>query len=94
MSYQFKSKISRGGSICTPEYVEISERFVTWKKRNSLLIGVDSKTIARDKILGVEIDHTIIGANITISTYGNAEIKARRFSLKDAKTIKSILTEA
>lgn len=93
MHYEFKSAITRGGGILTPERIIIYEKTVTWKKRNKMLIGVDSISIARDKISSVELDDKVWGVDITIHSFGGNPIFARCFTAVDAIKIKALLTE-
>lgn len=93
MVYEFKSAITRGGGILTPEHIIINERTVTWRKRNKILIGVDSISIALDKISSVELDDKVWGVDITIHSFGGNLIFARCFTAGDAKKIKALLTK-
>ena len=93
MHYEFKSAITRGGGILTPERIIINAKTVTWKKRNKMLIGVDSISIALDKISSVELDDKVWGVDITIHSFGGNSIFARCFTAADAKKIKALLTE-
>jgi hypothetical protein len=88
MTREYKSAITRGGGILTPERIVITDNSVTWKKRNNYLIGVDSKTIPIGSISSIEIDQKIWGANITINSFGQGIIIANNFSRSDAKEIK------
>jgi hypothetical protein len=94
MLYEFKSAITRGGGILTPEHIVINKRTVTWRKRNKMLIGVDSISIALDKISSVELDDKVWGVDITIHSFGGNSIFARCFTAVDANKIKSLLTDA
>lgn len=89
MTKEYKSAITRGGGILTPERIIINDVSVTWKKRNNHLIGIDSKTIPITGIAGIEIDQKIWGANITINSVGQGSIFAKNFTGSDAKAIKS-----
>ena len=92
MQYEFKSAITRGGGILTPEHLVINKKSVTWKKRNKLLIGVDSISIALDKISSVELDDKVWGVDIKIHSFGGNSIFASCFTAADAKQIKALLT--
>lgn len=86
-----KSAITRGGSILTPQTIEITNTSVIWSKRNSFLIGVDTITIPRDKIASVVIDEKLIGSNLIITSIGGSKIIAYNFTKSDAKEIQKIL---
>ena len=92
MQYEFKSAITRGGGILTPEHIIINERTVTWRKRNKILIGVDSISIALDKISSLELDDKVWGVDIKIHSFGGISIFAKCFNAADAKKIKALLT--
>ena len=91
MNFEFSSAITRGGNVLTPEKIIISTDFITWKKRNKYLIGVDSISIPLDKISGVEIQNKILGADIMIISNGLSKITAKNFTAADAEKIKEIL---
>jgi hypothetical protein len=92
MKYEFKSAITRGGGILTPEHIIINDNIITWRKRNKLLIGVDSISISLDKISSVELDDKVWGVDIKINSFGGNSISASCFTATDAKKIKSLLT--
>lgn len=92
MTYAFKSAITRGGGILTPEQILITPTHVTWKKRNKILIGVDSISIHRDKIASIELNDKVWGVDITIHSFGGKSIFARNFTGADAKEIQRLLT--
>jgi hypothetical protein len=92
MQYEFKSAITRGGGILTPEHIIINEKTVTWRKRNKILIGIDSISISLDKISSVELDDKVWGVDIKIHSFGGNSISARCFTAADAKKIKELLT--
>lgn len=92
MQVEFKSAITRGGGVLTPERIIINGKTVTWKKRNKMLIGVDSISIALDKISSVELNDKVWGVDITIHSFGENSIFARCFTAADAKKIKTLLT--
>jgi hypothetical protein len=92
MQHEFKSAMTRGGGILTPEHILVNERTVTWRKRNKILIGFDSISIPLDKISSVELDDKVWGVDIKIHSFGGNSIFARCFTAADAKKIKAILT--
>jgi hypothetical protein len=93
MVYKFKSAITRGGAILAPEHIIVNGKTVTWRKRNKILIGVDSISIPLDKISSVELDDKVLGVDIKIHSFGGNSILAKCFTAKDAKKIKSLLTD-
>jgi hypothetical protein len=92
MTYEFKSAITRGGGILTPEHIIISDHSVEWRKRNKVLIGVDSVIIPLDKIASVELNDKVWGVDITIRGFGSNSIFAKNFTKNDARKIKELLT--
>lgn len=93
MKIEFKSAITRGGKILTPQRIEITENAVTLKQRNKMLIGIDRTSIPRKKIASIEIDDKVWGVDIYIYSLGKAKIVANNFTLADAKRIKSLLSD-
>jgi len=93
MVYEFKSAITRGGGILTPELIIITDDSVTWKRRNNWLIGVDSITIPLGKVSSIEIDDKVWGVNISISSIGNGKIVGKNFTGSDAKKIKKLIEQ-
>ncbi len=91
MRYEFKSAVSRGGGVLTPQVIIVTEDAVTLKQRNTWLIGTDSTTIPRDKISSIQIDDKVWGVNIFIYSVGNSRIVGRNFTSSDAKKIKQLL---
>lgn len=93
VTYRFKSAITRGGSILTPDIIIIDNVSVTYRKRNKHLINVDSITVHISKISSVELDTSIWGTNIIIKTFGSGEIIGKRFSKSDAQEVKRLIQE-
>lgn len=91
MKHEFKSAITRGGGILTPEHIIINEKNVIWKKRNKYLIGIDSISIRLDKISSVELDDKYWGVDIKIHSFGGNSIIASCFTAADANKIKLLL---
>ncbi len=89
----FKSAITRGGAVLTPDIIIINENTVTYKKRNKYLINVDSITIPISKISSIEVDSGLWGADIIIKSYGEGEIAGKKFIKSDAKEIKRLIQE-
>jgi hypothetical protein len=91
--YFFKSAITRGGSVLTPDIIIISNKSVTYKKRNKYLINVDSVSIPISKISSVEIDSGLWGTDIIIKSFGAGEIIGKKFIKSDAKEIRRLIQE-
>jgi hypothetical protein len=91
--FEFRSAITRGGNILTPDIIIIDNKTVTYKKRNKYLINVDAVSIPISKIASVELDTSLWGTDIIIKSYGAGEIKGKNFTKSDAKKIKRIISE-
>ncbi|NLA25470.1 MAG: hypothetical protein GX879_10940, partial [Bacteroidales bacterium] len=88
---KFKSAITRGGGILTPDIIIINNDSVTYKKRNKYLINVDSISVPISKISSVELDTSLWGTDIIIKTFGEGEIRCHKFTKSDAKKIRKII---
>lgn len=91
--FEFKSAITRGGSVLTPNIIIVSEHEVTFKKRNKYLINFDSISIPISKISSVELNTSLLGTDITIKSYGAGEITGEKFTKSDAKEIRRLIQE-
>lgn len=91
--YTFRSAITRGGNILTPDIIIIDNDSITYKKRNKHLINIDSITVQISKISSVELDTSLWGTDIIIKTFGAGEIIGRKFSKFDAKEIRKLIQE-
>jgi len=94
MTQEFKSALTRGGNVITPEKLVITDKIVQWSQNNgmrSLFLASKTITIPRGAIVGVEVDGKLIGSDIFIWTYSGQNILAQNFTTSDAKTIKQIL---
>ncbi|MFA5574411.1 MAG: hypothetical protein WC994_05085 [Brumimicrobium sp.] len=91
--YRFRSAITRGGSILTPDIIEIKKHYLIYRKRNKYLINVDSTSIPISKIASVELDTSIWGTDIIVHPFGSNQIICRRFSLSDARKVKRLIEE-
>jgi len=87
----FKAAINRGANPINPDTIEVTDRFVIFKKRRIYLIGYDQVIIPFSKVSSVEIDTGIIGTDITIKSFGEGTIIGHRFTLKDATEIKGLI---
>jgi len=89
----FKQAISRFGSILTPDKIIITDTMFTWEKRNKNLINKDTKSFDLSKITSIEIDSSIWGTKIKISSIAGDIVVVDKFTLSDAKKIKQIIEE-
>lgn len=87
----FSSNILLGGSVVTPDRLILDATGVTYKKRNTYLIGVDSISLSYTNISAVKIDRKLISCTIIISSRGAEEIRAENFSIGDGKRIKALI---
>ena len=91
--HEFTSRILLGGNILNPDKIIITERGVTYVKRNPYLIGVDRVHLSYNNISSVRIDRKLIDATIIISGRGAVEIIAKDFSISSAKKIEQLITQ-
>ena len=91
--YTFKSAITRGGSILTPDIITVSQYKVSYKKRNKNFINVDTICIPISKISSVEIDSSILGTKLIIKSFGAGKIEANKFTKSDSLKIKKLILE-
>lgn len=89
----FKSAITRGGGIFTPDVIIIENDTVTYRKRNKYLINVDTVTVPISKISSVELNTSLWGTDIIIKTFGAGEIMGKNFTKSDAKEIRRLIQE-
>jgi hypothetical protein len=87
----FKAAITRGASPINPDTIEITDRYVIYKKRRVYLIGYYKIVIPFSKIASVELNTGIIGTRIIIHSFGMGTINAHPFSLDDANEIKRLI---
>ena len=92
-TFEFSSNILLGGSLLSPDRIVITKTDVIYKKRNKYLIGIDESSIPFSRISSVEIDRKLIDSDIVIYSTGNQMIKAKDFSVRDAKKIKRIIEQ-
>ncbi|MCO5267298.1 MAG: hypothetical protein M9897_00180 [Brumimicrobium sp.] len=91
--YTFKSAITRGGSILTPDTIIIDGTTVTYKRRNKYLINTDSVSVAISKISSIKIDTSLWGTDIIIDTFGSGKIIGKNFTKSDAYEIQRLIKE-
>lgn len=98
MRYEFTSSQAsliangKGINIATPWHVIIDtdEETISISKRNLILIGKDTDTLAFHYIRRVTIDEHLIGADITIKAVGG-KLTAYCLDKSDCEKIKQIL---
>ncbi len=90
---EFKSAITRGGNAILPEFINVTDSEVAWKRRNITLISSDSISIPINSISSVEIDTSLIGTIIKIKSQGQGEIIASNFTASDANEIKKLVNQ-
>ena len=88
---EFTSSITRMGPVLTPHRITITSDIVTWRRRNSVLLGVDSTQVKRASITSVDIVDNVIGCDIVIHAQGHPNIIATNFSSSDAKRIRELI---
>ena len=88
---EFRSAITRGGSILTPDILIITYQEVIYKKRNKFLINVDTITMPISNISSVKLNTSLIGTDIIITSYGEGNIICKNFTKSDAKKIKELI---
>jgi len=88
---KFRSAITRGGSILTPDILIITDQEVIYKKRNKYLINVDTITIPIANISSVKLNTSLLGTDIIITSYGEGNIICKKFTISDAKKIKELI---
>ena len=90
---EFKSAITRGGNAILPEFINVTDSEVAWKRRNKTLISSDSISIPINSISSVEIDTSLIGTTIKINSQGQGKIIASNFTASDANEIKKLINQ-
>jgi hypothetical protein len=91
--YEFKSAITRGGAVLTPDTIVVTADKVIYRKRNKFLINKDSITIPISRVSSVELDTSILGTDITIKSYGQGVIIGSKFTKADALEIQRLIYE-
>ena len=91
--HEFSSRILLGGNILNPDKIIITEKGVTYEKRNAYLIGKDRVHLSYDNISSVRIDRKLIDATIIVSGRGAVEIIAKDFSISTEKKIEQLITQ-
>lgn len=89
----FKSAVTRGGNVLTPDIIEIHDDVVVYKKRNKILIGFDTITVPISKITSVSLNTSLWGTDIIIRSQGEDVIVGRKFTKSDAREIKKLIEE-
>ncbi|MGP8217566.1 MAG: hypothetical protein ACLQQ4_18505 [Bacteroidia bacterium] len=91
MYREFTTAFTRSGNMINPDHIIVTDEYVKWEKRNSYLIGKDSKSIPINRIASVDIHNKGFGTNIKIQSFGEGTITAENFSISDAKELKTLL---
>jgi len=86
----FKSSITRGGSVLTPDIITVDDEYFTWKRRNDNLIRYNTLKIPKEEIR-MQINNQIISATMIFYHFGNVILVAENFTKQDAKSIQSLL---
>ncbi len=92
-SHEFKSSITRGGDAIFPEHIYVDDNEVTWEKKTGVF-SKDSKTIPMKNITQIDIETSLIGAEIKIRSKGFGFIQGENFTKSDVKEIKSLIEKA
>ena len=77
----------------TPNVINIDEKKIEYRRRNSHLFSVDSNSVHFQNVIGVDVDKHFLGASIIINTNGTGKLQADGFSKKKADEIASICSE-
>ena len=88
---KFSASFIRGASPINPDTIEVTDKYVIYKKRRRYLIGYDQVIVPINKISSVEINSGLIGSDITITSFGEGIIHGKCFSLSDAEEIKQLI---
>ena len=91
--HKFKSSVTRGGDLIFKEHIYIDDIEFTWEKKKGIF-SKESKTFLIKDISDIEIDISLIGSTIKITSKGGKIITAENFTKSDAKEIKSIYLKA
>jgi hypothetical protein len=92
-SHSFKSSVTRGGDAIFPEHIYVDDKEVSWEKKTGVF-SKDSKTIPMKNITQIDIETSLIGANIKIRSKGFGFIQGENFTKSDVKEIKSLIEKA
>lgn len=88
---KFTSQVMRGGYWFTPYIITIDDTHVRFEKRTKWLVNKEESSIPLAKVSNVDIKPSIVGTDITITSFGEGVISVKNFSISDAKKIKEIL---
>lgn len=91
MRREFSSRISRLGSVLTPDRIIILDSEVVYKRRNSFLIGYEVVSIPFSRVASVVVEQKLLGATLRIVGMGTNSIEASNFSWQDANEIKKLI---
>lgn len=93
MERVFKTATTRSGNLLTPDVITVTDRFVYWEKRNTYLIGKESKTIPVDKISTIDIHNKGFGTDVTINSNGEGVIYVHDLTISDARELKGLIED-
>ena len=88
---KFTASLIRGASPINPDTIEITYKYIIYKKRRLYLIGYDKIVIPINKVSSVEINTGIIGTEIRITSFGEGIIHSDPFSWSDVEEIKRLI---
>lgn len=75
----------------TPNVINITDKFIEYKRRNKYLISTDTETYHFQSVTGVYVDKHFMGATIRILMTGTPdEIRIEGFKKQDADLLKNI----
>ncbi len=77
----------------TRDKVIITSDFLEHRKREWYLISVDHRKFHFQNIVGIDVNKNLFGADITIISTGNNDIKIKGFSKSTANIISTLATE-
>ncbi|KAF0199269.1 MAG: hypothetical protein FD166_392 [Bacteroidetes bacterium] len=89
--FKFQSRVINGGSIFSPEIIEIDDTFVTIKKKRHPFTVLHSFSIPHRNIVNIRIIKSGFGVNILIESFSKSIIFGKGFSASNALAIKKIL---
>lgn len=89
----FKAAVKKSVTPIIPEMIEITDRYVIFKKRKIHFLGYETTTIPFSKIFSIEINANVTSTELIIQSVEEDIIKAYRFAVEDTIKIKQ-LTES
>lgn len=86
-----QTKIFKGGSLISPETIEISGNYLTYRRKYKFYTHSYSITFPLLNIVAVDLNTSLNGVNIIIESYAKNHIIARGFSQYNASKIKDLI---